>query len=370
MQTRFDDLSPKACLGILVALLFGLLLSITLATPTRIAATLPVAVAATAAPAVVPGGFGERISDTKLYRKITASVARGDPYYYAAVRDHRHHGFPLKPFVTVRLPTLAWISAAVGPTGAQITVLGLIALAVYAWLDVLGGLVFDRATRIAAFAVLALSSLLLINPITVVFHETWAGLLIAASIGLRRPARYSVSIGLGLAAVLFREMALPYLIMMAALAAYEQSWRETKGWCLAIVVAAVCFAAHAHAISGLLQPGDLRSQGWTGRGGWAFFISAATQTGLIGVLPAVLAPLLVPLSLFGWLAWKSPHSLRVSGLLLGYLVALMTFARPENSYWALLISPLLLAGLGLVPAGLATLTKRSGYAAHGLQPAR
>jgi len=46
-------------------------------------------------------------SDTALYRKVAERVAKSENYYEAAVAEHRLRDYPLKPFVTVRLPTSA-----------------------------------------------------------------------------------------------------------------------------------------------------------------------------------------------------------------------------------------------------------------------
>jgi hypothetical protein len=356
MQTRFDDLPRNSCLALLVLFLLTFATSITLS-PDRFQVTAPPASAAETA---------EKISDTKLYKFIANSVRRGENYYVAAVREHRQHNFPLKPSVTVRLPTLAWMTATLGPTLTQMAMFGLIALVTLSWMVALRSIAAP-VLRSVVFCVIVLSSMALTSATPLIFHETWAGMLIAASIALRRPDQYVASIITGLAAVLFRELALPYLIMMALFAAHARSWRETMGWCSAIAIAGVCFYLHAATVTAMLQPGDLASQGWNGLGGWAFFVSAVQETNPIGLLPTWFAQLMVPLSLFGWMAWRSHYGLCVSGFLLGYAVALMVFARIENTYWALLISPLLLAGLGFVPAGLLGLLKRCGSPAAALR---
>jgi hypothetical protein len=346
MQTRFDDLPRTTCLALLVLFLLTFATSITLS-PDRFNVAAASATAAASA---------ERMSDTKLYKRIVDSVGRGENYYVAALREHRQHNFPLKPSVTVRLPTLAWMAATLGANFTQMAMFGLIALVTLSWMVALRSIA-DPVLRSVVFSVIVLSSMVLVSATPLIFHETWAGVLIAASIALRRPDQYVASIVTGLSAVLFRELALPYLIMMALFAAHARSWRETGGWCSAIAIAGVCFYVHAATVTAMLQPDDLASQGWNGLGGWAFFVSAVQETNPIGLLPTWCAQLVVPLSLFGWMAWRSPYGLRVSGFLLGYAVALMVFARIENTYWALLVSPLLLAGLGFVPAGLLGLLK-------------
>jgi hypothetical protein len=344
METRFDDLRPNTCLAILIAFVLVLIVSLAQA----VAPPAP-----TAAKAPVPGG----ITDSQLYQRITDRVSTGESYYTAAVQEHRQHDYPLTPFVTVRMPTLAWISTRLGATHTHNLMLALVALVSLGWLAALRP-VSNAATRAAAFVLIGCATMLMDRPVPIVFHDTWAGVLIAASLALRQPGRYAASIAVGLSAVLFRELALPVLAMMAVFAAYEKQWREAACWTGAVLAAGVCIALHAAEIIGLRLPADLSSQGWIGLGGWAFFVSCVRETGAIGLMPVGAEYVVVPLSLFGWFSWKSAAGLRVSGLLVGYMLALMVFARPENLYWALLVSPLLVGGLGLAPAGLFALLKR------------
>jgi hypothetical protein len=194
-------------------------------------------------------------------------------------------------------------------------------------------------------------------PTLLLFHDSWAGALIALSVALRSPQRYGASIAVGLLAVMFREIAMPYLLLMCVVAAYEKRWRETCGWSLAMAVAGIAFYLHAQAVLAVTVPGDLGSLGWFGWGGWGFLAASVSKTTLLVAFPDWLARLALPLSLFGWLAWKSDCALRVSGLLLGYAVMLMVIARPDNFYWSVMIAPLLLGGICFVPAGLAALVQ-------------
>ena len=52
--------------------------------------------------------------DFDLYQAINERIAAGEGYYDAALDEQRASGFPTKPFVTVRPPTLAWSSLVFG----------------------------------------------------------------------------------------------------------------------------------------------------------------------------------------------------------------------------------------------------------------
>src|SRR3546814_12079814 len=62
--------------------------------------------------------FDGLVGDHALYARIAQRVAAGESYYTAAAAEHRSGHYPLRPFVTVRLPTLAHI---VPPLGEQKT---------------------------------------------------------------------------------------------------------------------------------------------------------------------------------------------------------------------------------------------------------
>ena len=61
-------------------------------------------------------------------------------------------------------------------------------------------------------------------------HEVWAGTLIAISLALHRPNHWSWSVAAAALALAIRELALPYVLLMAAFALYRRSWRELGAW--------------------------------------------------------------------------------------------------------------------------------------------
>jgi len=308
-----------------------------------------------------------RMNDIKLYQMVVRDVQAGDGYYATAVRLHRENGYPLRPFVTVRLPTLAWLAANLGAIGTQLAIIALAAATAAVWLHAFVDLAPGSNTGRLTVATIAASSLLVCAPFLLTFHESWAGLLMAQSLAIwvlaqRRPHLLPFSVGLGLAAALFRELALAYLVLMAAAAVWDHRRREALAWSAAIAVLAVVLVLHAGCVAAVTLPSDRVSQGWLGLGGWPYFVATARQLMLFDGLPRPLGQALIPMCLFGWLSWNTPVALRVTGLLAGFAIAQMIFARPEHLYWLLLITPLLSAGLVLaIPAvlRLATLAGRT-----------
>jgi hypothetical protein len=304
---------------------------------------------------------GAAQSDMQLYIKIIARMEAGGSYYATVAAEHRAAGFPLKPFVTVRLPTLAWINTWLGPNLAIGVLAALIAAATAAWVPALElRQQVPPADKIAGKIAVGMMGLamavLLLSPFRH-FHESWAAPLIALSIALQVRGFTVPAVIAGLCAVLIRELTLPFLLMMGGLALLDRNWRAAAGWAVAIGVAGLALTVHAHTLAAILLPDDLESQGWQGFGGWPFLVRAMQATTLLELFPAWVAKLVVPLSLFGWLMHRSAAALRVSGLMLGYALALLVFARDTNKYWAILLVPYLLAGLALVPGAVAAMLR-------------
>jgi hypothetical protein len=71
--------------------------------------------------------------------------------------------------------------------------------------------------------------------------------------------------------------------------------------------------------------------------------------------PYASVALLAPLALIGWAGWRSPLAARVFATLAAYAAMLMAFGRPDNFYWALMFTPLLMVGLTFAPRSLGEL---------------
>ena len=305
-------------------------------------------------------------SDLDLYRDTIRRVGAGEPYYPVAADELRKGGYPLKPFVTFRLPTLAMIYAHV-PEIAMSVLEGLLALGVlFVWWRRLRP---ELPLRMLAFAIVLLvgGTAALVEPVTGLFHESWAALLMALMIGLRRPGHAAAAILVGGIALVVRETVLPMILVMGALALIERRWREAAGWTVVVLVFAAALFAHAQMVATVVRPGDLASPGWNAMLGARFAISAFATVSSATALPAPLAAIVILLSLFGWLSVATSWALRASLLLLGYGAMLALFARPDTFYWALLVAPLSLVGLIFVPRAIATLVRSARRVAQPAQ---
>lgn len=338
MSTRFGPwraAPARALLAALVALILGgLLLSARPIPPDRFTTVDPMR------------------SDGALYGAVAARVAAGEGYYDAVVAEHRTRHYPLRPFVAVRLPTLAWLVAALGPFAASMLLNLLVVGTVTALGLRLRGAFATPLGQAAGAACAALGAIMLANPDYVIWHEVWAGLLIALSLACRSERRFAPSLAFGLAAVAIRELAAPYLAVMAVVAMLEGRRREAAAWVGAIALFGGGLALHAHAVAAHVAPDDLASPGWTGLGGWRLVLTMIRAASALDFLPMAVAAIVVPLCLLGWGAWRSPTGLRGTLALGGYASAFMVVGRENNAYWGLVLAPLLFTGLAFAPAAL------------------
>ena len=296
-------------------------------------------------------------TDLALYEAIAARVGAGEGYYAAAVTEQRARDYPLRPVFTVRLPTLAWTVASLGPERAALLLKLLMIAAIAALTLRLRSLAGSRAAWGAAAFLGAGSMALLTVPAMTFWHESWAALLIVLSITLRSSGRWMAALLFGLAAVLVRELALPFLCVMAALAWREGKRVEAGAWAAAVLIFFLVMAAHAAALAGYVTGEDPASPGWSGTGGWPLVLAMVQRCTLFLFLPLPVIAMLVPLALLGWAGLTGATGERIALLLIGYLAGFMLLGRPDNFYWAILIAPLLPVGLAFAPGALRDLVR-------------
>src|SRR3546814_2178754 len=89
-----------------------------------------------------------------------------------------------------------------------------------------------RTPEICSYASLfiMMNSLTCFSPPLIVFHEGWAALLIALSLALYRKDLWWPSVVLALLALMIRELALPFLLLMGGLALLSLHRREVFAW--------------------------------------------------------------------------------------------------------------------------------------------
>ena len=296
--------------------------------------------------------YAEDRADILLYQRIVQGLRDGRDYYPLAAESLRKGNYPLKPFVTFRLPTLATIQAALPPFASLVLLFGLAAAVLMVWWRRLGA-VLDGERAVAIAAVLLLCGVAVVaKPELVAFHEPWAALLIALSLGCRTEERWGPAVAIGLAAMLIRETAALYAATMAGVTLLERRPREMLGWGLALGLFALAVLAHAHQVAQVVRPEDPASPGWSGMLGFGFAINVLRDTSSLAHLPAAPAVLLVGLTLFGWAAAPGALPRRVLATVAAYGLLLALFCRADTFYWGLMIAPAFLVGLVFAPDGV------------------
>ncbi|MDP9423253.1 MAG: hypothetical protein M3Q19_10560 [Pseudomonadota bacterium] len=334
-----------------------------------IAALLALLAVATWSPAAAPApklrASSVEQSDLQLYRDIIASVAGGRSYYEVAAEELRKGNYPLKPFFTFRLPTHATVYALVGERPMVLVVWALCLALILAWwvklrphlpLPLLGLAMFLLAGGLGG----------MLQPQTGLFHESWAGLLLALMIAVHRPNRFWPAAILGGAALMIRELALPMILAMGGLALIEKRWREAATWALAVTLFGIYLTLHAHWVSQVVLPGDPPSPGWSNMNGLQFALKSIAKVTFGIRLPDAVAIGFLILSLFGWASVRTGWALRATLLIAGYAAMLALLARADTFYWALIPAPLAFVGLAFVPKALSNLAdavRRTPYPA-------
>ena len=317
-----------------------------------------------------------RDDDLALYDRVIERIGRGEDYYAVTAEEHRMAHYPLRPGLAVRLPTLAYAAVWLGDPGKGadavvpgllIAAIALLAATLWAWWQRLGDEGVDPRVRRMALALLFVGAALGLNRYYFVLHELWAGMLLALAMGLHRPGRKwgaaLVAAGLALA---IRELALPFVMLMAAMALWRRDWKEGGAWLALVLAFGAYLAWHLWQVGQQVLPTDPEGPDWVMLRGVSGWLSNVVLSSNIRLLPHFVAGPLIVLAVFGWAGWKSPAGAFGTLLYLGYGLAFMIAGRPDNFYWGAVIAPALLMGLAFVPRAATGLVR----AARGDQEVR
>lgn len=314
-----------------------------------------------------PAAERPRDDDLALYDRVIARIGQGENYYTVAAEEHRKAHYPLRPGVAVRLPTLAYASVALGDQGrgAEVLVPGTLAAAIlllaatlWAWWRRLGDEGLPARERRFALALLFFGTSLGLNRYYFVLHELWAGMLLALAMGLHRPGRkWGAAVGVAALALAIREHALPFVLLMGAMAFWRRDWKEGAAWSGLVLAFFAYLAWHLAQVAGQVLPGDPVGPAWLELRGLSGWLSNVVLSSNLRFLPHFIAGPLVVLMVLGWAGWKSPAGTFATLLYLGYGLAFMIAGRPDNFYWGAVIAPAMLVGLAFVPMALQSLVK-------------
>ncbi|MBU2339825.1 MAG: hypothetical protein KKE77_01050, partial [Alphaproteobacteria bacterium] len=290
-------------------------------------------------PAAPPAEDKGRDEDLALYDRIIARVAQGENYYAVAVEEQRRGNYPVRPGLAVRLPTLAFLYGWLGEDMLQGLSILLLGATAFAWWQRLGEEPGGARYRLIGATLMVLGGSSTINRYYFVLHEFWTGMLIALALALHRPGRWHASLAVAALALLLREHALPFVLLMAAMALWRRDWREGAAWGLLVLIYATLLMVHLSTVAAYVGPEDPLSPSWLALEGMAGWLSKIVLSSNLRFLPHAIAGPLAVLMVFGWAGWKSDAGRTACLLYLGYALAFMIAGRANNFYWGAVVAP-------------------------------
>ena len=154
-----------------------------------------------------------------------------------------------------------------------------------------------------------------------VMPVVWAGVLIVLSwccFAIDKP-RWGV--GLGIAALFVRELALPYCAVGVALALVNRRWREAWLWLAGFLAYGIFYAWHVFEVLSLVGPNDRAyAEGWLQFGGAAFVISLAQMNAFLLLLPQWVTAIVLPLAMLGFAGWNTAAGRRAGFTSCAFLI--------------------------------------------------
>lgn len=291
-----------------------------------------------------------RGSDVQLFSAITARVAAGEKYYRVLADELPARDYATQSVFNWRLPTVTWLNAIPpSPLWGRAIFVAVGATVIGTWLTVIRRSVPRMA--VPSVIIVSLGTVpMLLNVAPVMLYEAWAGLLIAASLACWGLGRWKTSVALGASALIIRELALPYALIMAGVAWWDGRRREALAWLVATGIFAAIWAWHVSQVLSVMPSKGFASS-WLARGGWGFVLDALRSSIFLALLPEhwnrwILA-IAIPLLWAGCWYWNDSLGRRLVFVLGGYFALFTIVGRPDNWYWGFLIAPLIpLGGFG------------------------
>jgi hypothetical protein len=294
--------------------------------------------------------------DLALYRAEVDRIRAGENYYQAANVELRQRGYPTRSVFNWRTPLPMWLVAKLPHPQAGRLLMGLLALAALFY----GFTILEGESHVwqgVGCGMLMFGALLpsLMDHLYVA-PELWAGSLVVLSLAAYSRGRVTLAILLGIAAVMFRDIAAPYCLLMGLLAFAQRRWSEVWKWALAFALYAVFFACHVYAVKNLITAGDRAHQGtWVQLGGLPFVLSVSQMNLYLLLLPQWVTAIYLGMALLGLARWHSPIGQRIGLTVCAYLTLFSVVGYPFNQYWGSLVAPLLCFGVAHFPTEVAQL---------------
>ncbi len=288
-------------------------------------------------------GYG--LPDWKYYRVVTERVRNGENYYFVAAEELSSHGYPTSSLFNWRTPLYSQIIASpLGEIGSWTLLLSL-ATSSMIW----GLFALDFSTNFKSMIIYVLTAFVglswLFYEECVYYMESWSGILIYLSVLAFVSRKAFLGFGLALLSVLFREIAVVYIVGLATFGCIAK--RPGYVWSAIGIISlfSSCMAMHQYAVSSS-SSGAVGGSGlaWLDFGGLFFLITTCKTSYCLNVAPAIVTKLYLASGLCGGILLLSDAMLASLTLFL-FQAFLCFFGKNYNYYWGLLCSPLLAASV-------------------------
>ncbi len=283
--------------------------------------------------------------DARMYQSMIERIHSGEAYYQIVGEELRSRGYASRPFFNWRLPTIAWtIGHLPQAEWGRWMLMAVAGLTLIFWFQVLDrerGFLFALAGSVLLCGPLILS----VSEKAFYYHELWAGLMIAFSLAAYARGNIGLSVFAGMLALFIRELALPYVLIMFALAWKQGRREETLGWLAGLTLFSMALTWHASIVSQLLTPLDQVNESWVQFGGWPFVLSTGNWNAFLLAAPHWVVAVVLPLALLGIVGWNGAAGFRGALTLGAYCAAYLIAGRANNAYWGMMYAPLVSIGL-------------------------
>ncbi|MCW2750640.1 MAG: hypothetical protein JWR83_1750 [Aeromicrobium sp.] len=284
-------------------------------------------------------------TDSALYGATIDRMNEGLSYYQAVAVEQPARGYPTSPPMTVREPTLAWLTHVLGDPVMEWILGVLVAAAIAISVPLYERTERGRTSWVATVCVATFAIAIFVLPKGVHVHEVWIAPLIYLGLIARGVGLTRVSVALLLFAALIRELVAPVMLIMLVLALLGRKRMEAWLWAGALAVFWAFYGLHLLRVHELGATSGSESPGWLAFGGWPFVVDAVRASSVLTVLPFWVAAVLVPVALLGWVSRAGRLFDTVSAFLVSYALLFCFVGRPDNAYWGTFLAVLLLPGI-------------------------
>jgi hypothetical protein len=300
------------------------------------------------APEIPPQlGNGNLPGDLALYTAAVQRIAAGENYYDALGGELSARGYPVRSVfnwrtplhleLIARLPNLDWARMLLGLCG--FCAIGLAVAETYR-----SG---ERLIAPLQFVAFGIPLALVTMPPAIFFGEVWAGVFMAIAVVCCSLGWRNTGAIMGVLALFFRELALPFVVISLFLAWRERRKTETWIWTIGLTCYALYFGLHLLAVWARIPPAGVASQmsRWLQFGGLRFVL-ITSRVGLLFAFQYWVAALYLPLAVLGMAGWRNPATNRVTVTVIAYIAGFCVIGMPlVNYYWGAIYTPLLAFGM-------------------------